>query len=86
MLVWKIAKDVRELVLSEYQPGRKGNDKQKLVTNLIDVGERKLLSSSLETFNKKLACMKTGNADEMAGMIEADEIPGMQLTVEFDDV
>jgi hypothetical protein len=44
------------------------------------------LSSSLETFNKKLACMKTGNADEMAGMIEADEIPGMQLTVEFDDV
>jgi hypothetical protein len=86
VLVWKVAKDVRELGLSTHQLGRKANDKQMLVTNLIEVGERKLLSSSLETFNKKLACMKAGNADEMAGMIEADEIPGIQLTVEFDNV
>jgi hypothetical protein len=84
-LVWKVANEVRELALSKYQPGRKGNDKQRLVTNLIDVGERKLLSSSLETFNKKLACMKAGHVDEMAGMIEEDEIPSMQLTVEFDN-
>ena len=84
-LVWKIANELRELVLSKYQPGRKGNDKQTLVTNLIDVGERKLLSSSLETFNKKLACMKAGNADEAAGMIEEDEIPGIQMTIELDD-
>ncbi|KAH9956051.1 hypothetical protein BGW80DRAFT_1187911, partial [Lactifluus volemus] len=54
MLVWKVANEVRELALSKYQPGRKGNDKQRLVTNLIDIGERKLLSSSLETFNKSL--------------------------------
>src|ERR1700733_386292 len=83
-LVWKIANELRELVLSKYQPGRKGNDKQTLVTNLIDVGERKLLSSSLETFNKMLACMKAGNADEAAGMIEEDEIPGIQMTIELD--
>ena len=86
MLVWKVANKVRELVLSKYQPGRKGNDKQRSVTNLINVGERKLLSSSLETFNKKLACMKAGNVDEIAEMIEEDEIPGIQLTIEFDDV
>ena len=88
-LVWKVANEVRELVLSKYQPGRKGNDKQRLVTNLIDIGERKLLSSSLETFNKKLACMKAGNLDGLAGMVEEDELPSVQLTietVELDDV
>jgi hypothetical protein len=85
MLVWKIANEVRELDLSKYQPNRKGNDKQKLVPNLIDVGERKLLSSSLGTFNKKLACMKAGNLDEAAGITEDDEIPSVQLTVAFDE-
>jgi hypothetical protein len=28
--------------------------------------------------------MKAGHVDEMAGMIEEDEIPSMQLTIEFD--
>ena len=84
-LVWKVAREVRELVLSEYQPGRKGNDKQKVVINLIDVGEKRLLSSSLDTFNKKLACMKAGNLDGMAGMVEEDELPTLQLTVELQD-
>lgn len=84
-LVWKVASEVRELVLGKYQPRRKGNDKQKLVTNLIDVGERKLLSSSLETFNKKLACMKAGNVGEMAEIAEEDKILCIQLTVELFD-
>ena len=84
-LVWKVANEVRELVLGKYLPDRKGNDKQKLVTNLIDVGEKRLLSSTLETFNKKLACMKAGNVEELAGMIEVDEIPSVQLSVELDD-
>ena len=84
-LVWKVANEVRELVLGKYLPNRKGNDKQKLVTNLIDVGEKRLLSSTLETFNKKLACMKAGNVEELAGMIEVDEIPSVQLSVELDD-
>ncbi|KAF8503300.1 hypothetical protein F5888DRAFT_1917408 [Russula emetica] len=85
-LVWKVANEVRELLLGKYQPGRKGNDKQRLVTNLVDIGERRLLSSSLETFNKRLACMKAGNIGEMTGITEDDEIPSVQLTVEFDDV
>ena len=72
-------------MLGKYLPDRKGNDKQKLVTNLIDVGEKRLLSSTLETFNKKLACMKAGNVEELAGMIEVDEIPSIQLSVELDD-
>ena len=84
-LVWRVANEVRELVLGKYLPDRKGNDKQKLVTNLIDIGEKRLISSTLETFNKKLACMKAGNVDELAGMIEVDEIPSIQLSVEFDD-
>ena len=85
MLVWKVAKKVRELSLNKYQPSRKGNDKQKVVPNLIDVGERKLLSSSLESFNKRLMCMKTGNLDEVAGIAEEDEIPSVQLTVELNE-
>jgi len=84
ILVRKVANDVAELSLGKYQSGRKGNEKQKLVPNLIDVGEKKLMSSSLETFNKKLACMKAGNLDEVAGITEEDEIPGIQMTVEFD--
>jgi hypothetical protein len=55
-----------------------------LVPNLIGIGERKLLSSSLETFNKRLACMKTGNLD-VAGITEEDEIPTIQLSVEFNE-
>jgi hypothetical protein len=85
MLVWKVANEVQELALGRHQPNRKGNDKQKAVPNLIDAGERKLLSSSLETFNRKLACMKTGNLDEVAGITEEDEIPSVQLTVELDE-
>jgi hypothetical protein len=84
--VWKIADEVRALGLNEYQPNRKGNDKQKLVQDLIAVGEQKLLSSSLVTFNKKLACMMAGNLDDMAGLTQDDEIPGMQLTIDFDEV
>ena len=84
-LVRKVASEVRELSLSIYQPGRKGNEKQKLVPNLIEVGERKLLSSSLETFNKKLACMKAGNLEDVAGVTEEDEIPSLQMTVEFNE-
>ena len=85
-LVWKVAKEVQELAFGKYQPGHKGNNKQKLVLNLIDVGERKLLSSSLETFNKKLACMKAGIVSEIAEISEEDEIPSVQLTVGFDNV
>src|SRR6267154_555036 len=85
ILVRKVANDVAELSLGKYQSGQKGNEEQKLVPNLIDVGEKKLMSSSLETFNKKLACMKAGNLDEVAGITEEDEIPGIQMTVEFDE-
>jgi hypothetical protein len=85
-LVWKITNEVQALGLNKYQLNRKGNHKQKLVQDLIDVGEQKLLSSSLVTFNKKLACMMAGNLDDMTGLTEDDEIPGMQLTIDFDEV
>ena len=84
-LVWKVANNIQELSLNKYQPGRKGNEKQKLVLNLIDIGEQRLLSSSLKTFNKKLACMKAGNLDDVTGITEEDEIPGIQMTMEFNE-
>jgi hypothetical protein len=55
------------------------------VLNLIDIGEQKLLSSSLETFNKKLTCIKAGNLEGMAGMIEKDELLSVQLTIDLDN-
>lgn len=85
-LVWKIANDVRALGLSKYQPNRKGNLKQKMVLNLIDIGEKRLMSSSLATFNKKLASMMEGNLDGAAGMTEEDELPSMQMAVEFEEL
>lgn len=84
-LVWKIANDVRTLGLGKYQPNRNGNLKQKLVLNLIDIGEKKLVSSSLATFNKKLSCMMAGNLDDIAGMTEEDELPSMQMSIKLEE-
>jgi hypothetical protein len=85
-LVWRIANDVRALGLNTYQLDRRGNLKQKPVLNLIDIGEKKLVSSSLATFNKKLACMMAGNLDEAVGITEEDELPSMQMSVVFEEV
>ena len=76
-LVWRIANDVRALGLNTYQLDRRGNLKQKPVLNLIDIGEKKLASSSLAMFNKKLACMMAGNLNEVAGITEEDELLSM---------
>lgn len=53
--------------------------------NLIDIGEQKLLLLSFETFNKKLTCMKAGNLEGMAGMIEKDELLSVQLTIDLEN-
>jgi hypothetical protein len=84
-LVWKIANDICALGLGKYQPNQNRNLKQKLVLNLIDIGEKKLVSLSLAMFNKKLACMMAGNLDDIAGMTEEDELPSMQMSIELEE-
>jgi hypothetical protein len=85
-LVWRVANKVHELGLDNYDPGRSGNDRQKAIVNLIESGEQKLVSSSLATFNKKLACMMEGNLDGAAAMTEHDELPAVAMSVDMDDV
>ena len=84
-LVWRVADKVKELELDKHQPGRSGNDKQKPTVNLIEAGEKKLISSSLMTFNKRLACMIAGNMAEAAAMAEADELPAVAFTLDVDE-
>ena len=59
---------------------------QKLIQDLINVEEQKLLLSSLATFNKMLAYIMAGNLNNMAGVTKEDEIPSMQLTIDLNKV
>lgn len=86
LLVWRVANKVHELGLDNYQSGRNGNEQQKVVPDLIESGERKLVSSSLATFNKKLVCMMEGNLDEAAALTEDDELPAVAMSLDTDDM
>ncbi|KAH9961657.1 hypothetical protein BGW80DRAFT_1463787 [Lactifluus volemus] len=52
------------------------NEVRELALSKYQPGQEAVVIS-LETFNKKLACIKAGHVDEMAGMIEEDEIPNL---------
>ncbi|KAH9011587.1 hypothetical protein EDB84DRAFT_1590667 [Lactarius hengduanensis] len=79
-LVWRIAKKVREEQLHMYEEDRPGNAKAKAVPDILAMGEAKLLSSSLKTFNWKFCAMVEGRGyDE-----ELDSLPQMALAVDPD--
>ncbi|KAH8993094.1 hypothetical protein EDB83DRAFT_2509997 [Lactarius deliciosus] len=79
-LVWRIAKKVREEQLHMYEEDRPGNAKAKAVPDILAMGEAKLLSSSLNTFNRKFCAMVEGKGyDE-----ELNSLPQMALAVDPD--
>jgi hypothetical protein len=84
-LVWRVADKAQELGLARHQSGRSGNDNQKAIVDLIESGEKKLISSSLGTFNKKLACMLEGNLDGVVALTEDDELPAVAISLDVDD-
>lgn len=83
VLVWRIAKKVKELELQSVVPDRDANSTARPVVDIIKAGYRKFQSSSLATFNKKLADMRQGKSSQP----EADEITPCQVIedAEVDD-
>jgi hypothetical protein len=74
--ITNIAYKINELVLYEYQPNRAENHMVKAVADALSIGEKKLKSLTLLTFNKKVRSMIAGKEVEM----ETDELP----PVDFD--
>ncbi|KIM38440.1 hypothetical protein M413DRAFT_45600, partial [Hebeloma cylindrosporum] len=58
VLVWRIANKARDLELQKKVDNREGNKWMKPVIDVKVFGYKKLESSSLGTFNKKIAAMK----------------------------
>ncbi|KAJ7933196.1 hypothetical protein B0H13DRAFT_1592591, partial [Mycena leptocephala] len=80
--VWRVANQVASEGLQQFEDGRANNDKCKLVVNIMMTGEAKLKSSTLATFNKKIAAMIEGHGFEE----EEDECPALAysaVTVQF---
>ncbi len=76
-LVRRVAKKVHKERLHLYTEDRRGNLKAKAVPNVLSVGEAKLKSSSLNTFNRKIRAMVEGwQYDE-----ESDSLPQIALTL-----
>ncbi|KAI9463685.1 hypothetical protein BJY52DRAFT_1103651, partial [Lactarius psammicola] len=59
-LVWRIASKAKELELQSMIANREANLSAHPVVDLLTVGFRKFHTSSLATFNKKLADMRQG--------------------------
>ncbi|TFY51932.1 hypothetical protein EVG20_g10773 [Dentipellis fragilis] len=81
-LVWRVADKARELGLLQSTPGREGNSFVKPWPDLYAVGERKLRSSSLDTFNKKHQNMMAGRY--VTGLVDddVDELPLVALALD----
>ncbi|KAJ7847320.1 hypothetical protein B0H14DRAFT_2583603 [Mycena olivaceomarginata] len=56
-LVWRVQRKVSSEGLLDFKKGRLNNSRRKLTLDILKVGEAKLKSSTLGTFNKKLRAM-----------------------------
>lgn len=71
----KIASKVGELELHTIKSDRAENELIKPIIDTLAVGEKKLKSSTLATFNRKAKGMMAGNGFDA----EVDEIPGLPV-------
>ena len=76
-LVWIVANKVHEEGLHLFQEGRVGNAKVKCVVDTLASGEVKLKSSTLKTFNRKIADIVAGRM--CIDSDEVDTIPSMAV-------
>ncbi|KAH9021720.1 hypothetical protein EDB85DRAFT_1871750 [Lactarius pseudohatsudake] len=81
-LVWRIANKASELELQCTIPGRGTNSAARPVVDILTTGYRKFQTSSLATFNKKVADMRQGKP--MASQSKVDEIAPCQVTESVD--
>jgi len=86
-LVWKVANNVKEaeLLLFKIHREHHPNSDAKSVLNLLDEGEKKLRSSSLKTFNKKIHALNEGY--DTSSFEEVDELsgPDFRTVIEEDE-
>lgn len=78
--VWKVAHQIRELGLDKFKSGREGNDSAKKTINILSLGEQRLKSSTLATFNKKVRRLHNGFNDKEAEL-DIDTIPAVAINV-----
>ena len=83
-LVWKVADKAHELNILTFDPQRAGSSPTKLRPDLMTVGEAKLHSSSLATFNKKLQGLIAGTL-HTGDEFEVDELPALGLNITPDE-
>ncbi|KAF7337280.1 hypothetical protein MSAN_02280500 [Mycena sanguinolenta] len=76
-MVWRVQRTVASEGLQTFDPDRMKITRAKLTQDILIVGEAKLKSSTLATFNKKIAAMGEGHSFEE----EEDEYPAMALGV-----
>jgi hypothetical protein len=81
--VWKVANKVKELGLDKFEAGREGNAMAKKTVDILSLGEKRLKSSTLATFNKKVRRLHDGYLDEDAEL-DIDEMPPVALSLEGD--
>ena len=67
-----------ELGLDKFKSGREGNNVAKKTINILDLGEQRLKSSTLATFNKKVQCLHDGLNDEEVEL-DIDTIPAVAI-------
>jgi hypothetical protein len=80
-LVHRVARTVRDEALHSFTADRPGNAKAKAVPNILSVGEAKLKSSTLNTFNRKIRAMAEGRQyDE-----ESNSLPQVDITANTGD-
>ena len=82
--VWKVANKMREIGLDTFKPGRDGNDIAKKVVDIMALGEKRLKSSTLATFNKKVRRLHDGFVDEDAEL-DVDEVPVVAMSFDAPD-
>jgi hypothetical protein len=82
--VWKVANKVKELGLYKFEPGREGNEMAKKTVNIISLGEKRLKSPTLATFNKKVRRLHDGYLNEDTEL-DVDEMPPAALSLDGDD-
>ena len=73
--VKKITHKVKELELNCYKPDWSENKTIQPIVDMLAVGEQKLRSSTLATFNQKMKRMMDGNMFE----VKEDEIPSINF-------
>jgi len=80
-LVWMIADDIRDKKLHVFTENRSGNNKVVTIPDLLDLGEKKLKSSTLTTFNRKVLAMVEGRRYNE----EEDTLPQIALATAINE-